>query len=70
MEYKKINEALPSRPNITNTLRNMNKIIDCVLFPLNDIFSVRNTMSRLKKTEGMLFTSENDGEILKVWRIN
>lgn len=71
MEYRKIQEAAPERPNIAKTLRELSKLtyVDCVVFSKSQSLSVRNTMSRLKKNEGYSFISEIKGKSLKVWNL-
>lgn len=70
MNYKIISEMPPFRPKIAKSLRSLAIDNQCLVFELSEKSTVTSTMSRLKRSEGLEFTSMVCDRKLKVWRIN
>lgn len=69
MDYKVRFEKPPFRAKISAALKAMGVADQCLLFELKQRPSVAVSMNRIKKTKGVEFISEVEGNVLKVWRV-
>jgi len=64
-----IKEKITKRTGMTEVLRGLKAKSDCLIIDPDERPSVSSIASKLKRTEGMLFITQKDGDVVKVQKI-